>query len=205
MSWIASLKDLPLVAILRGVTPDEAADIATALVEAGFRCLEVPLNSPDPLTSIARMKAAVGDRALVGAGTVLTRKDVVDVRAAGGELIVSPNTNPAVIRQSKDLDMISLPGFLSPSEAFAALEAGADGLKLFPAEGANPGMVKALRAVLPPAAPLFVVGGISPDNMTPWLEAGATGFGIGSSLFKPGRTPAQVHDLALAFKAAWKN
>jgi 2-dehydro-3-deoxyphosphogalactonate aldolase len=203
MTWFAPLAPLPLVAILRGVKPDEVVDIAAALLEAGFRCVEVPLNSPAPLESISRLTQTFGDALLIGAGTVLSPAAVDAVADAGGRLIVSPNTDISVIAAAKAGGMVSLPGFFTPSEAFAALAAGADGLKLFPAEAASPAVVKALKAVLPPEAPLLVVGGVGPDAMGPWRAAGAAGFGLGSALYKPGRSPADVGEAARAFATAW--
>lgn len=194
---------LPLVAILRGLTPAEAHAVGDAIVEAGFRLLEVPLNSPEPLKSIELMRKRF-PQALVGAGTVLNVQQVRDVHAAGGELIVSPDCKPEVIAESVKLGMISLPGVMTPTEAFAALDAGATGLKMFPAELASPAVVKALLAVLPAGTPLMPVGGISPDNMDTWRAAGATGFGIGSSLYKPGKSAAAVGEDAQRFVAAWQ-
>lgn len=201
-AFTRALASLPLVAILRGLRPEEAADIGAALFEAGFRIIEVPLNSPEPLRSIEILAQRFPD-ALVGAGTVLTVKDVGDVRAAGGQLVVAPNFNPAVVRGAVRLGMVCLPGVLSASEAFAALEAGAAGLKLFPAEMISPAAVKALRAVIADSVPLLPVGGISTQNMAPYRSAGATGFGIGSALFKPGLGAAQVGANARDFAAAW--
>ena len=189
---------LPLIAILRGIQPEESVVVGAALHTAGFGLWEVPLNSPEPLHSIAKMRATYPD-VLVGAGTVLTVQQVRDVHAAGGQLIISPNCNPAVIDESVKLGLISLPGVLTPTEAFMALEHGAHGLKIFPAELASPAVVKALLAVLPKGTGIYPVGGIAPDNMAPWLQAGAAGFGIGSSLFKPGKTAAQVGVDAQAF------
>lgn len=194
---------LPLVAILRGLTPDEAPAIGEAIVEAGFRMLEVPLNSPDPLKSIALLRQRF-PQALVGAGTVLEVQQVQAVKDAGGELIVSPDCNREVIAETKRLGMVSLPGILSPTEAFAALAAGASGLKLFPAEAASPAVVKALLAVLPAGTRLMPVGGIAPDNMASWHAAGAAGFGIGSALYKPGKSAAAVAEDALRFAAAYR-
>ena len=192
----------PLIAILRGLTPAEAPDIGQVLHAAGFTLWEIPLNSPDPLRSIALLRNAFPD-VLVGAGTVLTPQQVREVHAAGGQLVVSPNCNPDVIDETVRLGMISLPGILTPTEAFTALAHGAHGLKLFPAELASPAVVKALRAVLPPACDLFPVGGITPDTMTAWSQAGATGFGIGSALYKPGKSAPDVQTAAQAFAQAW--
>ena len=194
---------LPLIAILRGIQPEESVAVGAALHSAGFGLWEVPLNSPKPLQSIANMRAAYPD-VLVGAGTVLTVQQVRDVHAAGGQLIISPNCNPAVIDESVKLGLISLPGVLTPTEAFMALEHGAHGLKIFPAELASPAVVKALLAVLPKGTGIYPVGGIAPDNMAPWLQAGAAGFGIGSSLFKPGKTATQVGVDAQAFASNYR-
>jgi 2-dehydro-3-deoxyphosphogalactonate aldolase len=192
----------PLVAILRGVQPDEVEAIAAALIDAGFAMIEVPLNSPDPLTSIERLAHRFGDDALIGAGTVIETGQVRAVREAGGQLIVSPNSDAQVIAASAEAGMVSLPGYFTPSEGFAALKAGATGLKLFPAEAASPAVLKAQRAVLPRETPVLVVGGITPDNMAPWREAGADGFGLGSALYKPGRSAAEVGAQAAKFVAA---
>jgi 2-dehydro-3-deoxyphosphogalactonate aldolase len=189
----------PLVAIIRGVTPDEAEAIGDALFDAGIRIIEVPLNSPDPFVSIGKLNARFKGRALIGAGTVLQPGQVDSVREAGGGLIVSPGTDASVIEASVSAGMLSMPGYFTPSEAFAALRSGAHGLKLFPAEGASPAVVKAQRAVLPRDVPLVVVGGISPDNMRPWLDAGADGFGLGSGLYKPGQSPESVAERARAY------
>lgn len=196
----AALERCPLVAILRGVRPDEVEAIADAIVEAGFTMVEVPLNSPDPLDSIARLAKRYGPEVLVGAGTVLSTADVAGVRAAGGRLIVSPNVDAAVIGASAGL--VSLPGFFTPTEAFAALAAGATGLKLFPAEGASPAFLKAQGAVLPKHVPLLAVGGVTPANLGEWFAAGAKGAGLGSALYKPGTTAAQAGAQAQAFVAA---
>lgn len=198
----AAMKHLPLVAILRGLTPEEAADVGDALVQSGFRLLEVPLNSPRPLESIALLRQRFPD-ALVGAGTVLDAQQVRDVHAAGGELIVAPNFSAEVIAEAKRLGLVSLPGVMTPTEAFAALAAGADGLKLFPAELATPAGVKAMLAVLPKGTSLMPVGGISPRNMDEWRAAGAVGFGIGSALYKPGKSAAAVREDAQRFVAAF--
>jgi len=198
------LKDLPLIAILRGVTPDEIVAVGRALYDAGFRVIEIPLNSPQPFESIRRLTAELGDSCLIGAGTVLTETQVAEVAAAGGRLIVSPNANLAVIRASKAAGLVSAPGVATPSEGFAALEAGADSLKLFPAEQLGPAVVKAWRAVFPKELALLPVGGITPDNMGPYVAAGANGFGLGSALYKPGLTAAQVSANAQAFAAGWR-
>lgn len=198
----SAMQALPLVAILRGLTPAEAEPVGDALVGAGFRLLEVPLNSPEPLASIALLRRRFPD-ALVGAGTVLDAAQVRAVHEAGGELIVAPNFDAAVVAEARRLGMVSLPGVMTPTEAFGALAAGATGLKLFPAELASPAVVKALLAVLPRGTALMPVGGISPDNMQPWRDAGAAGFGIGSSLYKPGKSAAAVAADAIKFVAAY--
>ena len=198
------LSECPLVAILRGITPDEAEPIGDALVEAGFGLIEVPLNSPQPLESIERLAARLGDSATIGAGTVTTAADVTAIRDAGGVLIVSPHADERVIAATVAEGMISLPGFLTPTEAFAALRVGAHALKLFPAEAASPAVLKALRAVLPPDLPVLPVGGIDVEGMAPWLAAGAGGFGLGSALYRPGSTPSEVSTRARRFVAAVK-
>ncbi len=193
----AAMGALPLVAILRGLKPEEAPAIGDVLVEAGFRLIEVPLNSPRPLDSIAALRKRFPD-AVTGAGTVLTAAE------AGGEL-VAPNFDPEVVAETVRLGMASLPGILTPTEAFAALKAGAHGLKLFPAEIASPAVVKALLAVLPKGTKLIPVGGIGADNMQAWRSAGAAGFGLGSSLYKPGDDAATVRAKAAAIVGAWRN
>ena len=199
----AAFDELPLVAILRGLRPDEAVAVGRALVDAGWRLIEVPLNSPQPLRSIEALAAALPD-ALVGAGTVLTPAAARDVHAAGGRMIVAPNFDAAVVRESLRLETVALPGVMTPSEAFAALAAGATALKLFPAEAIAPAAVKAMRAVLDPAARLLPVGGITLANMADYRAAGAAGFGIGSSLYKPGSTAEQVGTEARRWAAAWR-
>ena len=194
----------PLIAIIRGVTPDEALDIGSALIEGDIRIIEVPLNSPEPLKSIERLASHFGEQASIGAGTVLKSDQVKQVREAGGKLIVSPNMNPAVIRATAEAGMVSCPGIFTPTEAFTALEAGAHTLKLFPAEAATPKVVKAMRAVLPRDVPLVVVGGVGPDTIPAWLEAGASGFGLGSGLYKPGQSAADTLTKARAYAAAVK-
>lgn len=198
-----AMAQLPLIAILRGLTPTEAPAVGEALVSSGFTLIEVPLNSPQPLQSIAAL-TQLFPNVLIGAGTVLHAQQVKEVHAAGGRLVVAPNFNPAVVAQALALNMVVLPGVATPSEAFAALDAGAHGLKLFPAEMISPPTVKALRAVLPAQAALMPVGGITPDNMAAYLAAGATGFGLGSALYAPGRSAEQVREKALVFVRALK-
>jgi len=198
------LSPLPLVAVLRGITPDEIAAVAATLYEEGFRILEVPLNSPQPFESIRRLADSYGDRCLVGAGTVLDPADVPRVREAGGKLIVMPHADSEVIRAAKAAGMICLPGVGTPTEAFASLAAGADGLKLFPAEAMVPAVLRAWRAVLPKGTLVFPVGGIRPDNMTAWWAEGAAGFGTGSNLYKPGADPQDVRKVAAAYAAAFR-
>ncbi len=200
-----ALTRLPLVAILRGIRPPEAAPIGAAIQQAGFSIIEVPLNSPEPLASIAALRRQFADNAdvLIGAGTVLTAQQVATSAAAGAELIVSPNFNPAVVEAAARAGLACLPGILSPTEAFGALAAGATGLKLFPAELASPMVVKALLAVLPPGTPLLPVGGIGPHHMAEWRAAGAAGFGVGSALYRPGMGADAVADRAARFVSAW--
>lgn len=198
----AAFAACPLIAILRGVRPDEVVAIGEELVAAGFTLIEVPMNSPDPLDSVARLAKALGDRAMIGAGTVLTVDQVTAMRDAGGRMVISPNTNLDVIRASVAAGLASLPGIATPSEALAALDAGATALKLFPAEAASPVVLKAMRAILPRDARVLPVGGIVPEGMAPWREAGAAGFGLGSALYKPGMSAAEVGTRARAFVAA---
>ncbi len=202
--WQDALKTLPLVAILRGLRPAEALDVGEMLVQAGFRIVEVPLNSPDPFDSIKLLVQALGKRAIVGAGTVLTVADVETLHAVGGQICISPNTNPDVIRRAKALGLISFPAFFTPTEAFSAVDAGADAIKLFPAELAGTTGLKAMKAVLPKHIPVFPVGGVTPENMNDFLDAGAAGFGIGSAVFKPGDTPEIVFKKARAFVEGWE-
>ncbi len=199
----ACLQQLPLVAILRGLTPAEAPAIGQALTQAGFGLLEVPLNSPQPLDSIAAL-AAQHPEQLIGAGTVMRAADVRNVQAAGGRLIISPHFDGEVVHEALRLGLACVPGVATPSEALAALRAGAHALKLFPAEMIGPPVVKALRAVLPPTVPLLPVGSITPDNMAAYRQAGASGFGIGSALYRPGRSAEQTAQAAQAFIAAWR-
>ncbi|MDV3459390.1 2-dehydro-3-deoxy-6-phosphogalactonate aldolase [Sphingomonas sp. HF-S4] len=202
MNFDTAFAACPLIAILRGVKPDEVEGIGDALVEAGFTLIEVPLNSPDPLDSIARLAKRLEGKAVIGAGTVLTEAQVEQVRAAGGTMIISPNANVKVIAATAAAGMTSLPGVVTPTEAFAALDAGATALKLFPAEGSSPAVLKAMRAVLPKDLRLLPVGGVGPDTMTPWLDAGANGFGLGSAIYKIGLTAEQVGERARAFVSA---
>ena len=197
-----ALAALPLVAILRGLKPENAPAVGQVLVDAGFRIIEVPLNSPRPFESIALLAQAFGTRALVGAGTVLRMEDVLRVKEAGGGLIVMPHGDTAIIREAKRLGLICTPGVATPTEGFAALGAGADGLKMFPAEAMSPPIVKAWRAVFPPETLLLPVGGITPERMGAYLAAGASGFGLGSALFAPDVAPAIVRERAQAFVAA---
>jgi 2-dehydro-3-deoxyphosphogalactonate aldolase len=198
-----AMAQLPLIAILRGLTPAEAPAIGQALVASGFALIEVPLNSPEPLQSIQAL-SALFPQALIGAGTVLNVQQVNDVHAAGGRLVVSPNFNPAVVARALALGMVVLPGVATPTEAFAAIEAGANGLKLFPAEMISPATVKALRAVLPKDLALMPVGGITPENMAAYLAAGATGFGLGSALYAPGRSAQAVQEKAAQFAQSFQ-
>jgi 2-dehydro-3-deoxyphosphogalactonate aldolase len=197
-----ALAACPLVAILRGVKPEECLEIGHALVDAGFRIIEVPLNSPEPFESIALLARELGGQALIGAGTVTSAQHVDEVAQAGGRLIVMPHSDAKVVVEAKALRLAALPGFATPTEAFAMLEAGADGLKLFPAEANPPRVLKAVRAVLPRDVPILPVGSITVENMGEYWAAGANGFGLGSALYQPGATAAQVGKSAAKFRAA---
>jgi 2-dehydro-3-deoxyphosphogalactonate aldolase len=198
------LDPLPLIAVLRGITPEEIPVVGAALVTHGFRILEVPLNSPRPLHSIAALATQFGERCLLGAGTVTAAKEVKEVSAAGGHLIVMPHCDTAVIREAKRKRMVCIPGVATPTEAFAALAAGADGLKMFPSDQLPPAALKAWRAVLPRETLVFPVGGIRPDSMGPYWAAGASGFGTGSNLYSPGSTVEHVRSSAAAYAAAFR-
>ncbi|GGI91972.1 2-dehydro-3-deoxy-6-phosphogalactonate aldolase [Polymorphobacter multimanifer] len=200
----AAFAACPLVAVLRGIRPDEIEAVGGALIDAGFTILEVPLNSPEPYESITRLSAMAGESLLIGAGTVTKVEEVGRVAAAGGHLIVSPHCDPAVIAASVDADMVCLPGVFTPTEAFAAIHAGAHGLKFFPAEAATPAVIKAMKAVLPRGVPLIAVGGMTPDTMGAWGDAGADGYGLGSNLYRPGTTTQAVAEQAARYVAALK-
>jgi 2-dehydro-3-deoxyphosphogalactonate aldolase len=194
--------ECPLIAIIRGVKPPEAGAIAAALYEGGIRIIEVPLNSPEPLESIRIIASSHGGKALVGAGTVLDPADVQRVAEAGGRLVVSPNTNIAVIEATIAAGMVSSPGYFTPSEAFAAIRAGAQSIKLFPAEAASPAVVRAQKAVFPSDIPLIIVGGVTPQSVPGWLEGGADGFGLGGGLYRPGQDAETTLQKARAYVAA---
>ncbi len=202
--WHDLFGRMPLVAILRGLTPEAAVDVGDRLVESGFTTIEVPLSSPDPIESIARLARHLGRDAIIGAGTVLSAADVASVADAGGTLIVMPHSDPAVIAEAKRLGLVAAPGVATPTEAFAARAAGADLLKLFPAELLQPAIVKAWKAVLPEETMLVPVGGITPGSMAAYWQAGAAGFGLGSALFKPGMTADEVASHARDFVAAFR-
>lgn len=204
MTWDEVLSSLPLIAILRGVTPAEAPEVAEALFDAGFVCVEVTLNSPSPLQSITAIRSRFNARMLVGAGTVLTAPDVQGAADAGAQVIISPNSDRAVIEETKAAGLVSLPAFLTPTEAFMALASGADALKFFPAETASPAALKAMRAVLPPEVKLFPVGGIEAEGMAPWRAAGAAGFGVGGAVYRPGMSPDEVRTRAAALVEVWR-
>ena len=193
-----------IIAILRGVTPDEAISVGDALYTAGIRIVEVPLNSPDPFNSISKLAKSFAGRMVVGAGTVLSPQDVNQLKESGGSISVSPDCNPATISRAIELGLDPLPGVFTPTEAFAAIRAGSNHLKLFPAEAASPTTVKAWRAVLPRHVQVHAVGGVTPSNMAEWLACGVSGFGIGSSLYKPGMSLSAVSESANTLVAAWR-
>jgi 2-dehydro-3-deoxyphosphogalactonate aldolase len=199
-----ALRTLPLIAILRGIKPIESEAVAVALHAEGFRLIEIPLNSPDPFESIARVRRALPAEALVGAGTVLRSDDVQCLQAAGGDLIVMPHADRAVIRAAKEAGLVCVAGVATPTEAFAALDTGADALKLFPAELISPSALKAMRAVLPEASQLFPVGGITLDTMAGYVRAGASGFGLGSALYSPGASGSHMRERARRFVDTWR-
>lgn len=199
------MKDLPLIAILRGITPGEVIAVAGVLVDAGIVMIEVPMNSPDAFTSIQMLANNYENKALIGAGTVLSVDEVIAVRKAGARLVVSPNTNAAVIAETKRSNMISIPGCCTPTEILTAIAAGADAVKLFPAEMISPATVKAVQAVLPPQFPLFAVGGIHAGNMKHYMQHGINGFGIGSALYKPGKSLTDIRRDAPSLISAYRN
>ena len=199
-----ALEACGIIAILRGVTPAEVIAVSQTLYDAGIRVVEVPLNSPEPFVSIEKLSKAFADKLVVGAGTVLSVQDVNVLKAHGGQISVSPDCNEAVISRAKDLGIEPLPGVFTPTEAFAAIRAGAKHLKLFPAEVASPQTIKAWKAVLPKHVKIYAVGGVTPENMGDWLAAGASGFGIGSSIFKPGMNLAKISESAHSLVSAWK-
>lgn len=196
------LRHCPLIAILRGIRPQEAEPICAVLEEAGLSIVEIPLNSPEPLESIARLARRFGDHMMIGAGTVTDPAQVTEIASAGGKLILTPHSNMSIVRAAKAAGLLAIPGFFNPTEAFAAVHAGADAIKLFPAEVLGPAMLKALTAVLPPDTLVVPVGGIDATSLAPWIAAGARGFGVGSSIYKPGDTPAAVDAKARSLVAA---
>ena len=204
MNFDQAANDCGIIAILRGVSPAEVLDVTAVLYDAGIRIVEVPLNSPEPFTSIETLAKAYEGKMVVGAGTVLSVQDVQMLKNHGGQISVSPDCNVEVIARAVALGLEALPGVFTPTEAFAAIRAGARNLKLFPAECASPATIKAWKAVLPKHVQVHAVGGVTPENMAQWLAAGAAGFGIGSSLYKPGAALAAVSDSAQKLAAAWK-
>lgn len=203
--WNEKFKEMPLVAILRGLSQEEAIDVSTVLVEAGIKILEVPLNSPNPLESISKMKTHFMDRAIIGAGTVLTGEAAKQVHDYGGELIVAPNLNADVAAMSKKCGMIYCPGILTPTEAFNALALGADALKIFPADAHPPSYIKSIRAVLPKDTTIIPTGGVEPDTIATYYQVGANGFGAGSSLYKPGKSLNEIAEMAAKLVSATKD
>ncbi|WP_086932557.1 2-dehydro-3-deoxy-6-phosphogalactonate aldolase [Agarilytica rhodophyticola] len=205
LSFCDAIEELPLIAILRGVTPERVLDVATVIKDAGFTIIEVPLNSPKPYESISLLNKYMGEEILIGAGTVLTYEEVDKVHLSGGKIVISPNTNEQVIRYTKKLSLYSLPGFYTPTEAFKAIYAGADSLKMFPADILGPKAIKAVKAILPPTMPIFPVGGVAPAQMGEFIAAGANGFGLGSGLFSPEMNLEQVKLNASTYIAAYRD
>lgn len=199
-----ALEACGIIAILRGVSPDEVVGVSQALYDAGIRIVEVPLNSPEPFVSIERLAKTFAGKMVVGAGTVLSAQDVNLLKEHGGQISVSPDCNPDVIARAVAVGLDPLPGVFTPTEAFAAIRAGAKHLKLFPAEAASPLTIKAWKAVLPKYVQVHAVGGVTPDNMKDWLAAGASGFGIGSALYKQGMALSKISELAHTLVSAWK-
>ena len=201
-AFFSDIEKHPLIAILRGIKPTEVVDVAEILIEKDFKIIEIPLNSPDPIRSIELLTHYFENHAIIGAGTVLDEASIRSIAEAGAKLVVMPNGNGIVVKAAKDRGLIAIPGIATPSEAFAMLEAGADALKLFPAEGIPPSVLKAMKAVLPSTVPILPVGGITPEKMNDYLKAGAIGFGLGSALYKPGMTLRDIRKNAEAFNQA---
>ena len=201
-AFFSAIEKHPLVAILRGIKPTEVVDVAEILIEKDFKIIEIPLNSPDPIRSIELLTHYFENHAIIGAGTVLDEASIRSIAEAGAKLVVMPNGNGIVVKAAKDRGLIAIPGIATPSEAFAMIEAGADALKLFPAEGIPPSVLKAMKAVLPSTVPILPVGGITPEKMNDYLKAGAIGFGLGSALYKPGMTLRDIRKNAEAFNQA---
>ena len=201
-AFFSAIEKHPLIAILRGIKPTEVVDVAEILIEKDFKIIEIPLNSPDPIRSIELLTHYFENHAIIGAGTVLDEASIRSIAEAGAKLVVMPNGNGAVVRAAKDRGLIAIPGIATPTEAFAMIEAGADALKLFPAEGIPPSVLKAMKAVLPSTVPILPVGGITPEKMDDYLKAGAIGFGLGSALYKPGMTLRDIRKNAEAFNQA---
>ena len=201
-AFFSAIEKHPLIAILRGIKPTEVVDVAEILIEKNFKIIEIPLNSPDPIRSIELLTHYFENYAIIGAGTVLDEASIRSIAEAGAKLVVMPNGNGIVVKAAKDRGLIAIPGIATPSEAFAMIEAGADALKLFPAEGIPPSVLKAMKAVLPSTVPILPVGGITPEKMNDYLKAGAIGFGLGSALYKPGMTLRDIRKNAEAFNQA---